>query len=609
MPGRSVPRISPIILSALALAGAFGQTPSGPSQGDTFNSNTNTSPCAQAYTQALKRVSADNARVEAQWRGDQTACNGNSSCLDQAQQRMIAGARETYKARIDANAQNDICQLRSGRGNIASGPCERTYAQAMEKVAEHNVQIRAQWYRDQADCNGKGSCVQQAQQRRLAAEQAVREEVTNAAIQRGLCQKQPGLPGQVSGIDRQPPADSGASPRPPLLKGRISKTGPSNGAANPGNGTSPRQTPPGSQTPAADPNLPVDYFRGFAAGMGDCFTGFVDLFAATGMMAKGDFVSAARLLGVEPGKSLVLKSIWQELVQTKVVGKGVSYYDQGRAAGRRICTYALIPGALKVRKALATVGETRWNPIRGPDLGEAMAGAEKGLDAYKGKWVATGKGPVQRPVQLGKFVGRGSFSTVYEMAGDPDKVIKIGNNPAESPGSFARQKEGAQRLKSAGVETPNIDYVDPGTAVRPGSLITGNVFKRGPPGSIKIFSDPRAIMGTSISRALQDVYDNLAQKGYIWGDGHLGNIAFEPTGPGTWRGVVIDPDMILTPAELADAIKKSTLPGNVVSDVLYGGGVMQNALRLFAGEPVAASALSDDLFAARGFIRQSGPKP
>jgi hypothetical protein len=51
------------------------------------------------------------------------------------------------------------------------------------------------------------------------------------------------------------------------------------------------------------------------------------------------------------------------------------------------------------------------------------------------------------------------------------------------------------------------------------------------------------------------------------------------------------------------------LPGNVVSDVLYGGGVMQNALRLFAGEPVAASALSDDLFAARGFIRQSGPKP
>jgi uncharacterized protein len=609
-----------LALAAFVLQSAFGQNPPGAAQGDSFNSNTNTGQCGQAYSQAMQKVSADNTRIQAQWRRDQASCNGNSSCLEQAQQRRIAGERDVYQETVDANAQKDLCELRSRGARLipSSDPCEQAYRQAMEKVAERNIQIRAQWYRDQADCNSKTSCVEQAQQNRLAAERAVHEENVNAAAQKDRCHNQRGLNGQVSGSDPSGPAERKTSPRPPLLKGRISNADPSSGAANPtdggrtrntpprsgaSNGRGPAQTPPHSEAPVINPNQPIDYFRGFAVGMGDCFTGFVDLFAATGLMAKGDFVNAAKLLGVEPGKSLVLKSIWQELVATKLVGKDVSYYDQGRAAGRRICTYALVPGALKVRKALATAGETSFNPIRGPDLAQAMASTEKGLGAYSGKWIATGKGPVQ----LGKFVGKGSFSSVFEMAEDPNKVIKIGNNTAESSGSFARQIDGARRLKSAGVDTPDIHYVDPGTPSKPGTLITGNVFKRGPPGSVRSFSSAEQIKDTPISRALQDVYDRVAQKGFVWGDGHLGNIVFEFDGAGGWKGIVIDPDMVMSPAELADSLRSSTMPGNVVSGVLAEN--LQNLFRLFKGESVEAGVLSDDLFAARGFVRQRGLKP
>ena len=190
---------------------ASGQAPSGAAQGDSFNSNANSSRCRQVYSQALAKISAHNIRIQDQWRRDQLDCNRDSKCIEQALNRRASEERSAYKEGVDAQAQKQLCEERTSAGNAIpkSEPCEEAYRQAMEKVAEHNIQIRADWYRGQADCKDNTNCIRQLQQKRIAAEQAVREESSNAAGQRVKCRLKGGNNGGTNISDPGPGAAQG----------------------------------------------------------------------------------------------------------------------------------------------------------------------------------------------------------------------------------------------------------------------------------------------------------------------------------------------------------------------------------------------------------------
>jgi hypothetical protein len=211
-------------------------------------------------------------------------------------------------------------------------------------------------------------------------------------------------------------------------------------------------------------------------------------------------------------------------------------------------------------------------------------------------------------VKLGAYVKSGSFSDVYRKADQPRKVIKIGRDPTESPASFTRQINDAKRLTQAGVETPRIDKNwDPGTPTSPGSLTTDYVkydefdpAKPAPKGTAVMFKSEGDLVGVpAAERAMRGLYDKTAQAGYVLVDGAPRNVVFKPNGSGGFTPIVIDPDMVMTPEEIAQSLKDGTLPGEVIGGVLSGGGVMRNAINLFQGKPISAATLSNDLFVAR----------
>src|SRR5205085_5361361 len=129
-------------------------------------------------------------------------------------------------------------------------------------------------------------------------------------------------------------------------------------------------------------------------------------------MASGDFITAANLLGLQPGESITLRAIYQEASTQNI---GISPFDAGRIAGRRICSYAVVPGGLKALKGIGgirTAGITPFNPLKGAAISEAAtadAAAASGQSVLPGKWIQTPKGPVL----LGKLRGTGAFGNVY----------------------------------------------------------------------------------------------------------------------------------------------------------------------------------------------------
>jgi len=379
---------------------------------------------------------------------------------------------------------------------------------------------------------------------------------------------------------------------------------PASGGSGAGStGTQSKGTGPASKTPnnASNQNPsppPLDYLRGFADGLSDCFKGFMDLAAAVAMIAQGHSQDAATILGVKPGQDPILQMIAQEIFNTKVVGSGVSAYQQGRVAGRRVCAYGLVPGVAKAGKGLLTPGVTRLNPLKGQALYDAM-GDVKNLPKYTGRWVSIKEGTIQ----LGDHVGDGSFSSVFERVDQPGKVVKIGSNPAESPGSFTRQIEGSNRLTEAGVSTPKIyPNWDAGTSTTPGSLTTDNVLKNSPPGTVTRFVPAGGqIAGTAFARALQDINNKLIAKGYVLIDNHLGNIAFELDSAAGVKAIVVDPDMVMTASEIEASAAAGTLPGNIVANFLSALRGPVTAQSMLTPGSSTASSLSANLFVARGY--------
>ncbi len=235
----------------------------------------------------------------------------------------------------------------------------------------------------------------------------------------------------------------------------------------------------GSTTNNKPPSNPVNdagqYLQGVVAGFGDCFKSFGSLIAGAGFFAKGDFVDAEKAWGLSPGQSVTLKMMYAELT-TPVVGQNISPYEQGMTAGRRLCQYAVVPGATKavgtVVKGAVSPGWTFTNPIKGSALQDAVNDAPQSLS---NKWVQTGNGPVQ----VGSYTGQGSFASVFKYG--TNKVLKLSKNGPETmgygPDSIKGQFDGAKILQNpkVGVDTPAVSDYSPGGASQPASLVADDI--------------------------------------------------------------------------------------------------------------------------------------
>jgi hypothetical protein len=381
-------------------------------------------------------------------------------------------------------------------------------------------------------------------------------------------------------------------------------------------GPVPNLNPRTTRSPSNPIKDGLNYAHGIADGIGNCVQGFYDLFGAAALMAQGaarmaqgdmsgdEFVRAASLLGLQPGESVTLRSIMSE-VQTQVLG--VSPYEAGVIAGRRICGYAIAPAAMKGAGSLArrlpgavrgAIGQSPANPFRGPALAQAVSDAPNGLP---GNWIA-GKMP---PVQLGNKLGSGSFGTVFKLPKTPN-AIKIGNSTPESAPSFARQVKGAELLKQAQVPTPEIHYWEDPTASgaggNPGIIIMDDVYEKYPGAQQMSLEQLKNLDGAGKAgpylNAIRVIDNKLVEKSLVAIDNSPSNIAFVPDGSGAMLGVFWDADMVMP---VSDFLKGLNDSNNIATGVFKA--VMQNRPDLLSkimNAPATSSReVMDALFEAR----------
>jgi hypothetical protein len=147
------------------------------------------------------------------------------------------------------------------------------------------------------------------------------------------------------------------------------------------------------------------------------------------------------------------------------------------------------------------------------------------------------------------------------------------------------------------VDTPAIYEVGPGGPNNPAHLIMDDVSQRWPGAKQFTPKDLTAMAdgGTQVLNAVKDVYNKIGGKGYIWPDGHLGNMMFRPNGAGGLIGIVHDADMILTAPEMQTAFGTSgNIPGSVLRTVLSSKNMLMQ-LQL----PLTAQGAMNTLFRAR----------
>jgi hypothetical protein len=330
-----------------------------------------------------------------------------------------------------------------------------------------------------------------------------------------------------------------------------------------------------------------DYVRGLAQGFGDCAQFGMDLYAAGAAFARGDFVSTAQILGLEPGQSVVLRSIASELTAKAL---GASPFESGRLAGRRICSYVVVPAGIKggrqflgklragLRPGASIPGSGARNPLSGNVIAEAAsadADLPAGQQILPGKWIQTPRGPVQ----LGPRLGAGKFGNVYQLPADPARVVKVGNAKPVTAASFTRQVEGANLLKSAGIATPAIETGAAAAGAGTPLLFMENIFSKWP--GAKILADISELQPAQL-QAVQRLYQQIGS--------NPSNIFVYPSATGLAAGVV-DADMVF--AEGALRAQPAIVQNNLIN-VLQSVGKMN----LIFG-PVNANQVMQAIFAAR----------
>jgi hypothetical protein len=421
-----------------------------------------------------------------------------------------------------------------------------------------------------------------------------------------------GTPGQPSPV----PPNQNPSPQPPL-GGQIGNLGSNpcepfgpggyNYCANPAgtrlpagckcSSTQPKLPPP---PPAKQPSNPINdagqYLQGIVAGFGNCAQGIGSLAAGAGFFAQGDFVNAAKAWGLEPGQSITLKTMYAELT-TPSVGQGVTPYEAGVTAGRRLCQYAVIPGATKAVGTLAkgaiSPGSTFTNPIKGSALQDAVNGSPKTL---ANKWVQTANGPTQ----LGDYAGQGSFASVFKNG--KTNVIKLSRNNPETlgygPESLEGQQSGAARLQGVGVNTPETSGFEAGGADQPASVIAEDVNQKYP-GSFQLSGSKYQSLSPAqqgqVLNATTNMNNAIARGGYVLLDVNPGNITLQAVGD-TFKAIVHDPDMVMTPGEIK-ALSPSSVRWGTLNYGMEVAGVTN--LENFLQQPFTAESLMNILNEAR----------
>jgi hypothetical protein len=431
--------------------------------------------------------------------------------------------------------------------------------------------------------------------------------------------EEPGGP-QTGGVNEPGPGEEpgqppGTQPNPiparPPVQGSISGSNPcqpfgpggydycKNPTQPPGCNCSKQQPNPpqqGSTTNNKPPSNPINdagqYLQGVVAGFGDCFKSFGSLIAGAGFFAKGDFVDAAKAWGLSPGQSIMLKTMYAELT-TPVVGQNVSPYQQGVTAGRRLCQYAVVPGATKavgtVVKGAINPGSTFTNPIKGSALQDAVNSTPQNL---ANKWVQTGKGPVQ----LGNYAGQGSFASVFKYGSN--KVMKLSKNGPETmgygPDSIKGQATGAQRLEAAGVDTPQVSDYQPATPDSPASLVADDVTQN--KGSFQVsnntYHELPATQQPQVLNAVENATNKIASGGNVLLDVNPGNFTLSPLG-NAFQAIIHDPDMVLSPNEILN------LPADAVPRGVLNWGLEVAGQPNFLNQPFTAESLTSALNIAR----------
>ena len=300
--------------------------------------------------------------------------------------------------------------------------------------------------------------------------------------------------------------------------------------------------------------------------------------------------------GLEPGQSITLKTMYAELT-TPSVGQGVTPYEAGVTAGRRLCQYAVIPGATKAVGTLAkgaiSPGSTFTNPIKGSALQDAVNGSPKTL---ANKWVQTANGPTQ----LGDYAGQGSFASVFKNG--KTNVIKLSRNNPETlgygPESLEGQQSGAARLQGVGVNTPETSGFEAGGADQPASVIAEDVNQKYP-GSFQLSgSKYQSLTPTQqgqVLNATTNMNNAIARGGYVLLDVNPGNITLQAVGD-TFKAIVHDPDMVLTPSEIK-ALSPSSVRWGTLNYGMEVAGVTN--LENFLQQPFTAESLMNILNEAR----------
>jgi hypothetical protein len=382
----------------------------------------------------------------------------------------------------------------------------------------------------------------------------------------------------------------------PMLKARIT-----NEPDQPSNSEPSQPSNNNSGQPSNPMNNTVQYLQGMASGMGNCIQGLGNLFAGLGYFAEGDFTDAANAWGVTPGDSVTLKAIAAELT-TPVVGSNVSAYDQGVVAGRRICTYAVIPGAtkavgsaLKGRAPPPPVSAAAKTPISGSALENALNDAPKSI----------ANEPVQLQngvAQLGDFVDNGSFADVYKYG--KASVIKLARTDADAagygPASIQGQWDGFHLLKDAGIDTPELSDFQAGNEDAPASVVADDVNKKYPgsfPLSKNAYNKLPAAQQSKIVAAIKDLDNQLIAKGLGSIDPNPSNLTMQPVGDG-FKAFLHDTDMIYDMGDL-QKLANGTLPNGLVPrGVLDAGLAMGGAPNLLEG-PWTLESLMETLQNAR----------
>jgi hypothetical protein len=157
------------------------------------------------------------------------------------------------------------------------------------------------------------------------------------------------------------------------------------------------------------------------------------------LLLTGNFVEAARVLGVQPGQSMVLKTLMQELGERTI---GASPHEAGVRIGRRICSYALTVGAGEGAGQGAVGGSGR---VRGGGTPEPGIGLPEEPPGAAGTGVAEPVAP-RRPSPR-------SFANVRP---DFQKRFNVTN-----PGSWTSEEIGEAAMMAAAKEKGYWDLLPP----------------------------------------------------------------------------------------------------------------------------------------------------